>query len=140
MSWDISETKDIEVCVALRRAVFIVEQGISEEDEIDDLDGVGIHILAQDNGKPVGTARLLVSGTTGKIGRICVLKSHRGTGLGAAIVHHSAELLKARGDLDRIALGAQEYAIGFYEKLGFKVCGPVYDDAGIPHREMEIIL
>ena len=140
MTWDISVTDDIEACVALRRAVFIVEQGISEEDEIDDLDGVGIHILAQDDGEPVGTARLLISGTTGKIGRICVLKSHRGTGLGAAIVNHSVDVLKARGDLDRIALGAQEYAIGFYEKLGFQVCGPIYDDAGIPHREMEIIL
>lgn len=140
MTWDISVTDDIEACVALRRAVFIVEQGISEEDEIDDLDGVGIHILAQDNGEPVGTARLLISGTTGKIGRICVLKSHRGTGLGAAIVNQSAEVLKTRGDLGRIALGAQEYAIGFYEKLGFQVCGPIYDDAGIPHREMEIIL
>lgn len=140
MTWDISVTDDIEACVALRRAVFIVEQGISEEDEIDNLDGVGIHILARDNGEPVGTARLLISGTTGKIGRICVLKSHRGTGLGAAIVNHSVDVLKARGDLDRIALGAQEYAIGFYEKLGFQVCGPIYDDAGIPHREMEIIL
>lgn len=140
MTWDISVTDDIEACVALRRAVFIVEQGISEEDEIDDLDGVGIHIVAQDDGEPVGTARLLISGTTGKIGRICVLKSHRGTGLGAAIVNHSVDVLKARGDLERIALGAQEYAIGFYEKLGFKVCGPIYDDAGIPHREMEIRL
>lgn len=140
MTWDISVTDDIEACVALRRAVFIVEQGISEEDEIDDLDGVGIHILAQDDGERVGTARLLISGTTGKIGRICVLKSHRGTGLGAAIVNHSVDVLKARGDLERIALGAQEYAIGFYEKLGFKVCGPIYDDAGIPHREMEIRL
>ena len=140
MTWDISETKDIDACVALRHEVFIVEQGIAEEDEIDDLDGVGIHILAVDGGAPVGTARLLISGKTGKIGRICVLKSHRGTGLGAAIVNHSADVLKARGDLDRIALGAQEYAIGFYEKLGFKVCGPIYDDAGIPHREMEILL
>ena len=140
MTWDIYVTDDIEACVALRRAVFIVEQGISEEDEIDDLDGVGIHIVAQDDGKPVGTARLLISGTTGRIGRICVLKSHRGTGLGAAIVNHSVDVLKARGDLERIALGAQEYAIGFYEKLGFKVCGPIYDDAGIPHREMEIRL
>lgn len=140
MTWDIAVTDDISACIDLRRAVFIVEQGISEEDEMDDLDGVGIHILAKENGMPAGTARLLISGTTGKIGRICVLKSHRGTGLGAAIVNFSADVLKARGDLDRIALGAQEYAIGFYEKLGFKVCGPIYDDAGIPHRDMEILL
>lgn len=140
MSWEIFQTKDIAACVALRRAVFINEQGIAEEDEIDDLDGGATHILATVNGEPVGTARLLISETTGKIGRICVLKSQRGTGLGAAIVTFSVQHLKARSDLKRIALGAQEYAIGFYEKLGFQVCGPIYDDAGIPHREMEILL
>jgi len=140
MSWEIFQTEDIVACVDLRRAVFIDEQGIAEEDEIDDLDGVATHILATIDGNPVGTARLLISGTTGKIGRICVLQSQRGTGLGAAIVQFSAEQLKSRGDLTRIALGAQEYAIGFYEKLGFQVCGPIYDDAGIPHREMEIQL
>ncbi|CUI34431.1 GNAT family N-acetyltransferase [Cognatishimia activa] len=140
MSWEIFQTDDIAACVALRREVFIVEQGIAEEDEIDDLDDEAIHILASVDGTPVGTARLLIAGTTGKIGRICVLKSQRGTGLGAALVQFGAQHLKERGDLTRIALGAQEYAIGFYEKLGFKVCGPIYDDAGIPHRDMEILL
>lgn len=144
MIWDISQTEDIDACVALRREVFIVEQGISEDDEIDDLDDQAIHILAKVDGVPVGTARLLIVGSagnfTGKIGRICVLKSQRGTGLGAALVGYSADHLKARGDLKRLMLGAQEYAIGFYEKLGFQVCGPVYVDAGIPHRDMEILL
>ncbi|MFY0594977.1 MAG: GNAT family N-acetyltransferase [Cognatishimia sp.] len=140
MNWEVFQTDDIAACVDLRRAVFIDEQGIAEEDEIDDLDDVATHILATVEGNPVGTARLLISGTTGKIGRICVLQSQRGTGLGAALVRFSAEQLKDRGDLARIALGAQEYAIGFYEKLGFQVCGPIYDDAGIPHREMEILL
>lgn len=140
MTWEIAATEDIDACIALRRAVFIVEQGISEEEEIDDLDGVATHILAKVHGVDVGTARLLIAGSTGKIGRICVVKSQRGTGLGAAIVDHCIAHLKARGDLKRIALGAQEYAIGFYEKLGFQVCGPTYDDAGIPHKEMEILL
>ncbi len=140
MSWDIFVTDDIAACVALRREVFIVEQGISEDEEIDDLDGVATHVLATADGDHVGTARLLISDKTGKIGRICVSKSQRGTGLGAAIVEYCIEHLKARGDLDRIALGAQEYAIGFYEKLGFRVCGPTYDDAGIPHKDMEILL
>jgi len=140
MSWDIFVTDDVEACIAIRRAVFIDEQGISEEEEIDDLDGIATHILAKSGTENVGTARLLISGRTGKIGRICVLKSQRGTGLGAAIVKDCIDQLKARGDLNRIALGAQEYAIGFYEKLGFQVCGPTYDDAGIPHKEMEILL
>lgn len=140
MNWDIVATDDVAACVALRRAVFIVEQGISEADEIDDLDSQATHILAKFHAEPVGTARLLIVGNTGKIGRICVLKSQRGTGLGAAIVKTSIDHLKNHTDVARIALGAQEYAIGFYEKLGFAVCGPVYDDAGIPHREMEILL
>ena len=77
-----------------------------EDEELDDLDGDAIHILATVDGVPVGTARLLISGTTGKIGRVCVVKSQRGTGLGAALMRYSADHLRARGDLSRIALGA----------------------------------
>lgn len=69
----IERTDDIEACRALRRTVFIEEQGVSEAEEIDDLDGEAIHLLATDAGRPVGTARLLVRGETGKIGRVCVL-------------------------------------------------------------------
>lgn len=140
MSLEIIETRDIDACIALRRIVFMDEQGISEEDEIDDLDGVAVHLLALDAGRPVGTARLLVEGATGKIGRVCVLKEARGTGLGAALIRAGVDRLRARGGIETVKLGAQTHAMGFYAKLGFAPCGEVYDDAGIPHRNMALAL
>lgn len=132
----IEETDDIDACRALRRAVFIEEQGIAEADEWDDLDGQAIHLLAWEEGEPVGTARILQSGTTGKIGRVCVLDRARGTGLGTKLIRAAVDVLRARPGVTHAKLGAQVHAIGFYEKLGFKVAGEVYDDAGIPHRDM----
>jgi ElaA protein len=82
----IARTTDIATCRALRRTVFIEEQGVSEADEVDDRDGEAIHLLATVAGRPVGSARLLIEGDTGKIGRVCVLAEARGTGLGAALM------------------------------------------------------
>lgn len=134
MTYDIAQTQDIAACRALRRVVFIDEQGVSEADELDDLDDACIHLLAQDAGQPVGTARVYISGGIAKIGRVCVLKSHRGTGLGAALVR--ASIAVSTGKAMTAKLGAQVHAIGFYEALGFAAVGPVYDDAGIDHRDM----
>lgn len=132
----IARTEDIALCQRLRRIVFIEEQGVSEADEVDGLDGTAIHLLAQRDGMPVGTARLLVSGETGKIGRVCVLPAARGTGLGAALVRAAVEEFRAMPGITRIKLGAQTHALGFYAALGFVATGPEYMDAGIPHRDM----
>jgi len=135
----IVETTDLTAPHALRREIFIVEQGIAEADEWDDLDGEAMHLLALDGDTPVGTARLFVRGELGKIGRVCVARPARGTGLGAALIREGCARLAAAG-CTRVQLGAQCYAIPFYEKLGFKGFGEEYDDAGIPHRDMEKIL
>jgi len=135
----IVETTDLTAPHALRREIFIVEQGIAEADEWDDLDGEAVHLLALDGDTPVGTARLFVRGELGKIGRVCVARPARGTGLGAALIREGCARLAAAG-CARVQLGAQCYAIPFYEKLGFKGFGEEYDDAGIPHRDMEKIL
>lgn len=136
MTWQIEVVDDHAPCIALRRTVFINEQGISEADEIDDLDAQAIHLLAHIDGRPVGTARLLVDGHLGKIGRICVLADQRGTGLGKALVEAGIAHLRNTPGVIRAKLGAQDHAIGFYAKLGFTPIGPFYDDAGIPHRDM----
>lgn len=136
MIWEIGVTEDIAACLALRRAVFIEEQGIAEADELDDLDGVAVHLLARLDGQPVGTARLLAKGRLGKIGRVCVLPEARGTGLGTALIEAAVAYFAADPAFDTAYLSAQEPALGFYEKLGFTAFGPAYDDAGIPHRDM----
>lgn len=140
MTITIAPTRDIATCRWLRRVVFIEEQGVSEADEIDDLDDQAIHLVATDAGKPVGTARLLTDGDTGKIGRVCVLESARGTGLGAALIRAAVAEFRAMPGIARVRLGAQTHALGFYERLGFTPTGPDYIDAGIPHRDMVLLL
>lgn len=136
----IAPTTDIETCRRLRRIVFIHEQGVSEAEEIDTLDAQAIHLLATVDGVPTGSARLLRLGETGKIGRVCVLKQARGTGLGKALIREAVRIFRAMPDITRVKLGAQTHAIGFYERLGFTTTGPQYDDAGIPHRDMVLTI
>lgn len=132
----IEVTRDIPTCQALRRVVFIDEQGVSEADEVDGLDNRAIHLLAWDGDCPVGTARLLVKGPVGKIGRVCVLPEVRGSGLGAALIRAALAEFGRQPGVEEAYLGAQSHATGFYEKLGFVVEGEEFLDAGIPHRHM----
>lgn len=136
----IAPTRDIATCRALRRRVFIEEQGVSEADELDDLDDQAIHLLATKDGTPLGSARLLVLGETGKIGRVCVLPQARGTGLGAALMRAAIAEFRRIPGVARVKLGAQTHALGFYERLGFQATGPEFMDAGIPHRDMVLPL
>ncbi len=135
----VTQTRDISTCRALRRVVFIEEQGVPEADELDDLDDVAIHLLAHVGGQAVGSARLLTFGDTGKIGRVCVLKAARGQGVGAALTRAAITHFTALG-LAKAKLSAQTTALPFYENLGFSAYGPVYLDAGIDHRDMQLLL
>lgn len=139
MSLEIVLTGDLVTCLAIRRVVFIEEQGVSLADEVDGRDAEAEHLLALLDGEPVGTARMLVDGDTGKIGRVAVLAPARGRGIGAALIRAAVVQLREHG-LRTATLGAQVQAIGFYEALGFAAVGPVYDDAGIPHRDMTLDL
>ena len=117
--------------------MFMEEQGVSLADEIDGRDEEALHVLATMDGEPLGCARILIADDVAAIGRVCVLKDARGTGLGAAIIMACLEIARQQPSLTRAKLGAQTHAMAFYEKLGFVAFGPVYDDAGIPHRDME---
>ncbi|TRD20623.1 GNAT family N-acetyltransferase [Palleronia caenipelagi] len=136
MTLTVSVTGDLAACHALRRTVFIEEQQVPEELEMDDKDGGALHFLAVLDGTPVGTARVLLSATEAKIGRVCVLAEHRGTGIGKALMHSAMATLRDDPTVTQAVLSAQISALGFYEALGFVAEGPIYDDAGIPHRTM----
>ncbi|MCB4456245.1 GNAT family N-acetyltransferase [Leisingera sp. McT4-56] len=136
MSLSIAVTEDLKTCFALRHQVFVEEQGVPVEEEQDALDAAATHLLALQDGVPVGTARIVFNGNTAKIGRVCVLSSTRGTGLGAKLIEAAVDAARARPGITKAKLGAQIHALGFYEKLGFTAFGPVYDDAGIDHRDM----
>ena len=139
MSLRIEVVADPAPCFALREEVFIHEQGFTPEEEWDDLDAGAEHLLATLDDVPIGTARLLKEPGAGRIGRICVRKSARGTGLGAELVRAGIARLSEQG-FTRVVLGAQVRAMGFYQTLGFAPCGDVYDDGGVPHREMALTL
>lgn len=125
-----------EPCSHIRRVVFIQEQSVDENEELDTLDPVCTHFLIMYGQTLCGTARLLPDG---HIGRVAILATHRGLGLGERLMHHVIEHARAK-HFTECALSAQTYAIGFYEQLGFVAHGAVYIDAGIPHRDMTLVL
>nr|WP_301281950.1 GNAT family N-acetyltransferase [Halomonas sp. 707B3] len=120
----------------IRRIVFIDEQQVPQEEEWDGRDTECMHFLATLNGEPVGTARLLPDG---HIGRVAVLSSARGTGIGYQLMEAAIKAAREAGH-PHAALSAQLHALAFYERLGFVAHGDVFMDAGIPHREMELAL
>ncbi|MFF4363329.1 MULTISPECIES: GNAT family N-acetyltransferase [Streptomyces] len=137
---------DRQACFAVRKEVFVGEQGVPEDIEYDAYDAVAVHVLAvREDGVPLGTGRLLhgeaaaakVGGdlTVGSLGRLAVAKEARGLGVGIALVRAIEDAARARG-LAAVDLHAQTHALGFYERLGYEAYGPEYPEAGIPHRAM----
>ncbi len=118
---------------AIRKTVFIVEQAVPAEIEIDGHDPVARHVLAFMDGQAVGTGRIT---SDGRIGRMAVLADFRGLGVGRAILHALIDIGTA-DDAPRLFLSAQCHAIPFYEKAGFVAEGPIYEEAGIDHRRMD---
>ncbi|SUZ31936.1 Acetyltransferase [Roseibaca ekhonensis] len=137
---DLRMTDDIATCHALRRVVFIEEQNVDAALEVDGRDGDALHVLARMDDTPVGCARILIAGDMAKIGRVCVLRAHRGTGIGQALMRAAVQELRARPEIRRAKLGAQTHALGFYAALGFVATGPEYLEAGIAHRDMVLDL
>ena len=121
--------------LAIRLRVFVQEQGVPEDIELDSDDRRATHFLAFVSGRAVGTARLVRYGGRVKIGRMAVLKSHRGKGVGAKLLKRATTTAEKLGAKE-IYLHAQTAVLGFYEKLGFRSVGPVFDEASIPHRKM----
>ncbi|MGW1894832.1 GNAT family N-acetyltransferase [Streptomyces sp. NPDC002004] len=137
---------DREACFAVRKEVFVGEQGVPEDIEYDAYDAVAVHLLAvRRDGLPLGTGRLLhgaaAAGKTGgdpsvgSLGRLAVSREARGLGVGAALVRGIEDAARTLG-LRAVDLHAQTQALGFYERLGYEVYGPEFPDAGIPHRAM----
>ncbi|UGQ48624.1 GNAT family N-acetyltransferase [Massilia endophytica] len=117
----------------IRLEVFVQEQGVPPELEMDAMDAKCVHAVAYSaEGQPVGTGRLLPNG---HIGRMAVLRSARGTGIGGALLKGLLAQAEQRGH-DEVVLHAQLHAAEFYLAHGFKSEGEVFQEAGIPHIEM----
>lgn len=141
MRMDLVEWTQGEAAIRLiRETVFVREQGVPLELEWDGLDPMCRHVLAwNDRGDPIGTARLYQEGQQAKLGRIAVLKAYRGCGVGRSLLRRLLALAQEQG-VTEVRLTAQVSAIGFYEREGFQAMGDPFDDAGIPHRAMTLVL
>jgi predicted GNAT family N-acyltransferase len=120
----------------IRLAVFVGEQGVPAELEMDEMDARSLHALAYEDDQAVGTGRLLPDG---HLGRMAVLKAWRGRGVGAALLERLVQAARERGDRE-VLLSAQVHALGFYRARGFSAFGEVYEEAGIPHQAMRLAL
>jgi predicted GNAT family N-acyltransferase len=121
------------VLCAIRYAVFVDEQHVPRELELDGLDPGCVHVLATDGaGRGIGAGRLLPDG---HIGRMAVLPVWRRLGVGSAMLATLMELARLRGDRE-VILNAQTYVIRFYERAGFAVTSAEFMEAGIAHVEM----
>lgn len=128
------EAPRLDLALAVRQAVFVDEQAVPLELEIDGKDGEAWHILALKDGHAIGTARLF-AGPVVQIGRVAILPQYRGRSLGMQLMA-AAHRLAADLGAGEIALDAQTHVIPFYERLGYVAEGPVFLDAGIDHRRM----
>lgn len=128
--------KQLNDAFFVRKEVFVKEQHVPEEEEIDQFEDTSEHIVIYDGGQPVGAGRWRLKDGHGKLERICVMKSHRSLGVGAIIMQALEKAAAAKG-ADSFILHAQTQAVPFYEKQGYRVTsGEEFLDAGIPHLEM----
>ncbi len=130
--------RELEKAFSIRLRVFVREQRVPRDIELDRDDGRAVHYLAFVGGKAVGTARVVIQRREAKIGRMAVLKSYRGKGVGKALLRRAVSLARKK-DVTTIFLNAQVPVIGFYEKLGFCCVGRSFAEAGILHRKMTLL-
>lgn len=131
----VSTKEQLEDAFKVRQEVFVNEQKVPVEEEIDQFEDEAIHIVLYDERTPVGAARLRILDGIGKLERICVLSSCRGKGAGKQLVDKLEEIASSEG-VKKFKLNAQTHAIPFYERLGYKTISDIFMDAGIPHVSM----
>lgn len=123
----------------LRREVFVSEQRVPLELEIDEMDETALHFLLLLEGEAAATLRLLPCGNRVKIGRVAVRRGLRSMGLGTLLMKRAIEQA-IRDGFSEAVLDAQLDSMPFYARLGFSAEGDVFMDAGIPHRAMRLKL
>lgn len=131
----------IEDCVDIRTRVFVIEQGVPKELEVDEKDEAGSgcyhFLMLDDGGVPFGAFRgYFETPDAVHLQRFCVLKEKRGSGCGREAFAFAEEFFRDLG-AKKLTFGAQITAVGFYEKLGCVIVSDEFMDAGIPHRTME---
>jgi predicted GNAT family N-acyltransferase len=135
----VASPADWEACKAVRFEVFVDEQHVPADIELDADDATARHWLAVDGESPAGTARAVAKPYGCKIGRVAVRAPWRGRGVGLDLMKAIVDAARADA-VPELYLESQTHALGFYERLGFVAEGPEFMDAGIPHRGMRLHL
>lgn len=136
---EVKDGSDFAICMAIRMEVFVREQQVPLEEEMDDHDQAATHYVAALDGAPVATARTRVlEDGTAKIERVAVRAQHRGAGVGRKLMEHLIARMRNHPQTKTIEISAQIQALPFYQKLDFAPLGAVYDEAGIPHQRMRL--
>jgi predicted GNAT family N-acyltransferase len=124
---------ELDVVRAIRRTVFIEEQAVPAEVEVDGLDDTAEHFLARLGSLPVATARARHTARGWKVERVAVLSGARRLGVGRVLIQHVLTCAPAR---TLVYVHAQESALGFWQRAGFVAEGPSFEEGGISHRRM----
>lgn len=120
----------------LRREVFVTEQGVPAEEELDEYDLTADHYVLVKDGTVVATTRVIYKEEGCKLSRFAVRKAERGHGVGGRLLAFVLADLKAKGK-PRVFMSAQSDKIGFYAKYGFHAYGDEYHECDILHRMMK---
>jgi predicted GNAT family N-acyltransferase len=128
--------KQLDDALKVRTEVFVDEQNVPMDEEIDQFENKAIHFVVYDNQETaVGAGRLRFVDGFGKVERICISKSHRGTGVGRILMEKIEDTAQQEGAI-KAKLNAQVQAQPFYQKLGYHTVSGEFMDAGIPHVTM----
>jgi len=134
----VENRSEFEQAYKIRKEVFVKEQNVPEEIELDEFDEIADHVVAYRDCEPVGCGRVFFQDDYARIGRVAVLREERKNGTGKLICEELIRIAKEKG-AKKFVLDAQVRAIGFYQKLGFSVTSDVFMEAGIEHVRMEAI-
>jgi predicted GNAT family N-acyltransferase len=127
---------EVTAALELRERVFCGEQGVPLEADQDGLDGEALHIVAVEDGRLLGTCRLVFRDRVARLGRLAVEPERRGAGVAGALLRE-ADRLALAANADTIALHAQTYALGLYREAGYRERGDRFVEEGIEHVAME---
>ncbi|WP_163972054.1 GNAT family N-acetyltransferase [Oceanobacillus halotolerans] len=136
MNIKVVETKaEKDQAFHVRNIVFVDEQNVPPEIEVDEHDDTAIHFIGYEDGEPIAAGRMRWVDEYGKLERICVLKEHRGKNYGKEMILFIEDIIQDKGN-KKAKLNAQKHAEGFYKSLGYKTVSGEFMDAGIPHVTM----
>jgi len=131
----VENEKELNDAYSVRKIVFVEEQNVPLEEEIDQFEDEATHFVLYNEGSPIGAGRFRIVDGYGKVERICVLKDSRKSGAGKVIMNGIEKFAEEKG-LKKLKLNAQTHAIPFYSQLGYEVVSEEFLDAGIPHKTM----